>query len=115
MRAASGSAARPLGGAAGVAVPDGHGGWLLHAGDAYMYYGELEHTPPLPHPALEPVQQGAQTDVAARDAARARLRSLRRDHADEITVFSAHDPWELARFTGRSRPLPHAVIASPLE
>ncbi|MBB5117995.1 MBL fold metallo-hydrolase [Streptomyces eurocidicus] len=84
-------------GHAGVAVRDGDGRWLLHAGDAYMYHGELEHTPPLSHPILEPVQQGAQTDVAARAVARDRLRGLRRDHADEVTVFSAHDPWELAR------------------
>jgi glyoxylase-like metal-dependent hydrolase (beta-lactamase superfamily II) len=86
-------------GHSGVAVRDGHGRWLLHAGDAYMYHGELEHTPPLSHPILEPVQQGAQTDIAACDTTRDRLRSLRRGHADEITVFSAHDPWELARFT----------------
>ncbi|GAA1015771.1 MULTISPECIES: MBL fold metallo-hydrolase [Streptomyces] len=90
-------------GHAGVAVRDGDGRWLLHAGDAYMYHGELEHTPPLPHPVFEPVQQGAQTDAAARVATRDRLRALRRDHPDEVTVFSAHDPWEFARlaaFTG---------------
>lgn len=81
-------------GHAGVAVRGGDGRWLLHAGDAYMYHGEIEQTPPLPHPVLEPVQQGAETDVTARVTTRDRLRALRRDHADEITVFSAHDPWE---------------------
>lgn len=89
-------------GHAGVAVRDGDGRWLLHAGDAYLYHGELDHTPPLSHPVLEPVQQGAQTDAAARHATRDRLRALRRDHADEVTVFSAHDPWELARLSGRA-------------
>ncbi|MFI2027356.1 MBL fold metallo-hydrolase [Streptomyces buecherae] len=84
-------------GHAGVAVRDGGGRWLLHAGDAYMYHGELEYTPPLSHPVLEPVQQGSQTDAAARVVTLERLRGLRRDHADEVTVFSAHDPWELAR------------------
>ncbi|MEU6663058.1 MBL fold metallo-hydrolase [Streptomyces sp. NPDC046821] len=88
-------------GHAGVAVRDSDGRWLLHAGDAYMYHGELEHTPPCSHPVLEPVQLGAQTDVTAHDATRDRLRTLRRNHADEVTVFSAHDPWELARFTAR--------------
>ncbi|MGW1196214.1 hypothetical protein ACWD4B_10230 [Streptomyces sp. NPDC002536] len=78
---------------------DGDGRWLLHAGDAYMYHGELEHTPPLSHPALDPVHQGAQTDAAARVTARDRLRALHRDRADAVTVFSAHDPWELARLT----------------
>ncbi|GAA2252656.1 hypothetical protein GCM10010232_46350 [Streptomyces amakusaensis] len=84
---------------------DGSRGWLLHAGDAYFHHGEVEHTPPLSHPVLDPVQQGAQTDAVARVAARDRLRDLLgdrdrdrdRDHAEEVTVFSAHDPWELAR------------------
>ncbi|MFI2072565.1 MULTISPECIES: MBL fold metallo-hydrolase [Streptomyces] len=89
-------------GHAGVAVRDDDGRWLLHTGDAYLYHGEIEHTPALCHPVLEPVQQGAQTDVAARVAARDRLRDLRRDHAEEVTVFSAHDPWELARLAARA-------------
>ncbi|MFG2336291.1 MBL fold metallo-hydrolase [Streptomyces yangpuensis] len=84
-------------GHAGVAVRDDDGRWLLHAGDAYMYHGEIAHTPALGHPLLEPVQQGAQTDAAARTGTRDRLRDLVRDHADEVTVFSAHDPWEYAR------------------
>ncbi|OEV09061.1 MBL fold metallo-hydrolase [Streptomyces nanshensis] len=85
-------------GHAGVAVRGDDGRWLLHAGDAYFYHGELEQTPPVSHPVLDPVQQGAQTDAAARVATRDRLRELRREHPDEVTVFSAHDPWELARF-----------------
>lgn len=84
----------------GVAVRDGDGRWLLHAGDAYMYHGELDRTPPLPHPFFEPVQQGAQTDAAARLTTRDRLRALRRDHPDQVTVFSAHDPWEFTRVSG---------------
>ncbi|WKV75537.1 MBL fold metallo-hydrolase [Streptomyces sp. PCS3-D2] len=92
-------------GHAGVAVRDDDGRWLLHAGDAYTHHAELEQTPPLAHPVFEPVQQGAQTDAAARIATRDRLRDLVRDHGDEVTVFSAHDPWEYARLaavTGRS-------------
>ncbi|MEU3527618.1 MBL fold metallo-hydrolase [Streptomyces sp. NPDC038707] len=88
-------------GHAGVAVRDGDGRWLLHAGDAYMYHGEVDAAPPLAHPVLEPVQHGAQTDAAARVATRDRLRALRRAHADEVTVFSAHDPWEFARLAAR--------------
>jgi glyoxylase-like metal-dependent hydrolase (beta-lactamase superfamily II) len=86
-------------GHAGVAVRGGGGKWLLHAGDAYSLHSELTETPPLTHPFFEPVQQGAQTDAAARVATRERLRTLHRDHADEVTVFSAHDPWEFARLT----------------
>lgn len=91
-------------GHAGVAVRAEGGRWLLHAGDAYFYHGEIEHTPPLAHPVLEPVQQGAQTHAAARLATRDRLRGLRRDRAEGITVFSAHDPWELARLAARTGP-----------
>ncbi|WP_242906597.1 MBL fold metallo-hydrolase [Actinomadura terrae] len=86
-------------GHSGVAVRDGVGRWLLHAGDAYMYHGEIEETPPLSHPILDLVQDGAQTDVEARVNTRDRLRALRRDHGDQVTVFSAHDPWEFARIS----------------
>ncbi|WP_242514602.1 MBL fold metallo-hydrolase [Streptomyces albidoflavus] len=92
-------------GHAGVAVRDGAGRWLLHAGDAYLYHGEIERTPPSAHPAFAPVQQGAQTDAGAVRATRERLRALRRDHGDRVTVFSAHDPWEWARLTTPT-PLP---------
>ncbi|WP_242886283.1 MBL fold metallo-hydrolase [Actinomadura litoris] len=87
-------------GHSGVAVRDGEGQWLLHAGDAYMYHGEIEETPPSSHPALDLIQEGAQTDVGARLDTRDRLRALQRDHGDQVTVFSAHDPWEFARFSG---------------
>ncbi|GHE92180.1 hypothetical protein GCM10017786_26030 [Amycolatopsis deserti] len=30
--------------------------------------------------------------------AQTRLRELVRDHGDEVSVFSAHDPWELYRY-----------------
>ncbi|MGW2864550.1 MBL fold metallo-hydrolase [Streptomyces sp. NPDC001205] len=86
-------------GHSGVAVRDAGGGWLLHAGDAYMYHGEIEQTPPQRHPAFVPIQDGAQTDAEAHVATRDRLRALHRDHAGQVSVFSAHDPWELARFT----------------
>ncbi|MFG2638988.1 MBL fold metallo-hydrolase [Streptomyces sp. NPDC048362] len=85
-------------GHSGVAVRDDAGRWLLHAGDAYMYHAEIEQTPPLPHPAFAPIQDESQTDTEARVATRDRLHILRRDHGDQVTVFSAHDPWELARF-----------------
>ncbi|WP_030458648.1 MBL fold metallo-hydrolase [Kitasatospora sp. NRRL B-11411] len=86
-------------GHAGVAVRTDDGRWLLHAGDAYMYHGEIERTPPLAHPSFAPVQDGAQTDASARLAALERLRALRRDHGDRVAVVSAHDPWEFARLS----------------
>ncbi|MER7763986.1 MBL fold metallo-hydrolase [Streptomyces sp. NPDC097619] len=84
-------------GHSGVAVRRADGRWLLHAGDAYMYHGELAATPPLPHPVLDPVQQGAQVAPDARLDTLGRLRALYREHAGEVDVFSAHDPWEFAR------------------
>ncbi|HEX5117671.1 MAG TPA: hypothetical protein VFW65_20960 [Pseudonocardiaceae bacterium] len=44
---------------AAVRQPDG---WLLHAGDAYFYHGELDADPPQPHPELQHIQDGAQVD-----------------------------------------------------
>ncbi|WP_043633693.1 MBL fold metallo-hydrolase [Nonomuraea candida] len=92
----------PLGGHtaghAGVAVHDGQR-WLLHCGDAYYYHRELQDRPE-PHPLLDVVQTGSEVHRDLRLGTQARLRELIRDHGDEVTVFSAHDPWELARLTG---------------
>ncbi|WP_326659103.1 MBL fold metallo-hydrolase [Streptomyces sp. NBC_00385] len=92
----------PLGGHTaghtGIAVQDGDR-WLLHCGDAYYYHrevGPLKET----HPLLDFVQTTAQVHRELRLGTRARLRELLRDHGDEVEIFSAHDPWELARYTG---------------
>jgi len=89
----------PLGGHTaghtGVAVRDG-GHWLLHCGDAYYYHRELS-TPPEPHPLLDIVQVRSEVHRELRLSTQARLRELVRDHGGEVTVFSAHDPWEFDR------------------
>ena len=89
----------PLGGHtaghAGVAVRDGDR-WLLHAGDAYFYHRELGERAE-PHPLLDIVQTGSEVHRDLRLGTQARLRELVRDHGEEVTVFSAHDPWELER------------------
>ena len=89
----------PLGGHTaghtGVAVRDGDR-WLLHCGDAYYYHRELAEDPH-PHPLLDLVQSSAEVHHDLRLGTQARLRELVRDHGDEVTVFSAHDPWELER------------------
>jgi glyoxylase-like metal-dependent hydrolase (beta-lactamase superfamily II) len=90
----------PLGGHtaghAGIAVWDaGDDRWLLHAGDAYFYHLELRPEQEV-HPLLDLVQTDAQVHRDLRIGTRARLRELVRDHGDAVTVFSAHDPWELA-------------------
>ncbi|MFG6195026.1 MBL fold metallo-hydrolase [Nonomuraea sp. JJY05] len=81
-------------GHAGVAVNDGER-WLLHAGDAYFYHGELDREPQA-HPLMDIVQVGAQVDAERRVSSQERLRSLAHDHG--VTVFSAHDPWELSHY-----------------
>ncbi|MEV4285029.1 MBL fold metallo-hydrolase [Nonomuraea bangladeshensis] len=90
----------PLGGHTdghtGVAVRDG-GRWLLHCGDAYYYHRELEALKE-PHPLLDFVQTRSEVHRDLRLGTQARLRELVRDHGDEVEVFSAHDPWELARY-----------------
>ena len=95
----------PLGGHTaghtGVAVHNGDR-WLLHCGDAYYYHREIEESKE-PHPLLDLVQQGSQVHPDLRLGTQARLRELVRDHGDQVELFSAHDPWELARHRG----LPH--------
>jgi glyoxylase-like metal-dependent hydrolase (beta-lactamase superfamily II) len=79
-------------GHSGVAVRSERG-WLLHAGDAYFHRGEME-SPPAGSPGLDFFQRMVQRDGPARLDNQRRLRTLRQDHQDEVTVFSAHDPVE---------------------
>jgi glyoxylase-like metal-dependent hydrolase (beta-lactamase superfamily II) len=71
--------------------------WLLHCGDAYAFHGEHpDH--PYSSLALTFVQRYIHLDRDAVLLNQARLRALVRNHADEVDVFCAHDPVELARF-----------------
>ncbi|MGO4615347.1 MBL fold metallo-hydrolase [Nocardia sp. 2YAB30] len=89
----------PLGGHTaghtGVAVRNGDH-WLLHCGDAYYYHRELDPAPQ-PHPVLDIVQTTSEVHRDLRLGTQARLRELHRDHGDEVTLISAHDPWEFQR------------------
>lgn len=73
--------------------------WLLHAGDAYFFRGEMDPVAPRGTPLLDAFQKLIQVDGAARVGNQHRLRELVRDHGDEITVFSAHDAVELAKLS----------------
>jgi glyoxylase-like metal-dependent hydrolase (beta-lactamase superfamily II) len=90
----------PLGGHTaghtGVAVLDGDR-WLLHCGDAYYYHREIGDLKE-PHPLLDVVQTQSEVHRDLRLGTQARLRELLRDHGDRVELFSAHDPWELARY-----------------
>jgi glyoxylase-like metal-dependent hydrolase (beta-lactamase superfamily II) len=76
-------------GHSGVAIntPDG---WLLHCGDSFFFAGEIE-TPPHSTPGLRFFQTIDQHDGEARHRNQERLRELRREHGDEVTLFCSHD------------------------
>ncbi len=79
-------------GHAGVAINTDEG-WLLHAGDAYFFRGEMEkeyHCTP----GLRAYQKIMEVDRKQRLMNQQRLRQLVELHSDEVTVFSAHDPME---------------------
>ena len=78
----------------GVAVK-GDGGWLLHCGDAYFHRDEMDVAQPRCPVGLRIFQSLLQMDRASRLANQRRLRELKRDHGQEVTVFCAHDPVEL--------------------
>ncbi|GAA3586098.1 MBL fold metallo-hydrolase [Amycolatopsis ultiminotia] len=80
-------------GHAGVAIDTGEG-WLLHAGDAYFFHGEMASVHPYCPPGMRAFTNLNQLDGRARRANLARLRTLAREHADDVTVFSAHSPVE---------------------
>ncbi|AUI61882.1 MBL fold metallo-hydrolase [Amycolatopsis sp. BJA-103] len=77
----------------GVAVDTGDG-WLLHAGDAYFFHGQMDPVKPHCTPGMTVFQNMVQTLRKPRLENVERLRELSREHADEITVFSAHSPVE---------------------
>lgn len=85
-------------GHSGVAVrePDGDR-WLLHAGDAYFFGGEMNDPPTCPL-GLRLFQTLDETNKESRLANQARLRDLRRSHASVVDMFCAHDPEELDRY-----------------
>lgn len=93
-------------GHSGVAVNVGDS-WLLHAGDAYFHYSELDD-PPRGTVGLNLFQRLVQMDRRQRLANRIRLGEVARLHAGEVDVFCAHDPTELDRLAGVN-PVPARV------
>jgi glyoxylase-like metal-dependent hydrolase (beta-lactamase superfamily II) len=85
----------------GVAVRSGEG-WLLHCGDAYFNHAEMQ-TPPSCPPMLRFFQNLTAADNKARKSNQERLRELASRHGDEVTLFCAHDPHELAREQDKAR------------
>lgn len=82
----------------GVAVRNGPG-WLLMAGDAYFFRGEIpqgEHARQTPRctPGLRLLQRMMEVDRRARLLNQQRLRELASAHGHEVRIVSAHDAVE---------------------
>lgn len=75
----------------------GRGGWLLHAGDAYFYRGEMDPNRRACPIGLEVFQRLVAIDDERRLANQERLRALARERAGQVRVFCAHDDVELDR------------------
>jgi glyoxylase-like metal-dependent hydrolase (beta-lactamase superfamily II) len=78
-------------GHAGVAVERTGGAWLLQAGDAYFYHGEMDLEKPRCTPGLRFYQWMMEQDRPARRANQRRLRELKRHHGKAVRVMSSHD------------------------
>jgi glyoxylase-like metal-dependent hydrolase (beta-lactamase superfamily II) len=77
-------------GHAGVAVDTG-AGWLLHAGDAYFYRGEMRGEKRKCTPGLRAYQTVMEVDRAQRLGNQEKLRRLSLEKAAEIRILCAHD------------------------
>lgn len=84
-------------GHAGVAVRRDDGRWLLHAGDAYFYRGEVRRPDRRCTPGLRAYQTLMETHREQRLRNQARVRALSVERRGEIDVICAHDPVELER------------------
>jgi glyoxylase-like metal-dependent hydrolase (beta-lactamase superfamily II) len=79
-----------------VAVREGDG-YLVHCGDAYFHRDEMNDPPSCPV-GLELFQRLLAHDDELRVKNQARLRALKHQPGSRLTLFSSHDPVELARF-----------------
>lgn len=77
--------------------------WLVHAGDAYYYRGEVAPGLPPAPPMFDALQASVETDRQLRLENLARLRALLAEHPDQVEVVSAHDPWEFQRASAGQR------------
>lgn len=84
-------------GHAGVAVRRDDGRWLLHAGDAYFYRGEMRQARRRCTPGLRAYQRLMEVDANSRMRNQQRSRQLSIAHRDEVSIACAHDAVELER------------------
>jgi glyoxylase-like metal-dependent hydrolase (beta-lactamase superfamily II) len=84
-------------GHSGVAIPT-DAGWLLHCGDAYFYWGEMDVEGPHCPTGLTVYQQLTAVQRGPRNSNMQRLRQLKRDHGEDVVLFCSHDHFELENF-----------------
>lgn len=65
--------------------------WLLHAGDAYFFHGQLQPKVRMPL-VLGYFQRRADMDREMRAANQERLRTLHANHGAEVEIVNSHDP-----------------------
>lgn len=99
-------------GHAGVALRAADG-WRLLAGDAYFHEREMDLERPSCTPGLRFYQWMMEKDRKARLGNQRRLRALRRERGDAVTLFCSHDVAEFERLSGRSARLPAEALAVP--
>lgn len=97
-------------GHAGIAIKRAPS-WLLLAGDAYFYHGEMDVERPHCTPGLRAYQNLMEKDRRARLGNQARLRGLRRAQGREVDIFCSHDVSEFERLAGHA---PQVPAAQPL-
>jgi glyoxylase-like metal-dependent hydrolase (beta-lactamase superfamily II) len=95
-------------GHSGVAVL-GREGWVLHAGDAYFFQGEIHEAERRCPWGLEVYQRIVEVDPIARRHNQDRLRALAAAQAGAIRIVSSHDPEELERAVAASEPAEFSV------
>lgn len=88
-------------GHAGIAVQTA-AGWLLHAGDAYFYHGEVNSAERRCPPGMRAYQWMMEVDRESRLHNQERLRALSLNHGNDVKLFCSHDPAEFKALASAS-------------
>ncbi len=92
-------------GHAGVAVQSPRG-WMLLAGDAYFFHGEMDLLHPHCTPGLRLYQTMMEKDRPLRLQNQRRLRELKKRHGETVDLFCSHDLREFERAAQRTAQTP---------
>ena len=77
--------------------------WMIHAGDAYFYKGQVDQPPSCPA-LLEYFQKSIALNDRLRRENLSRLRELNTREAGNVKIFCAHDPDEFFHMSKRNNP-----------